>query len=149
MFNPHINHINYPSKPLGHFIILEYIHFNFLPLFIYQAYYHFKVTTLIFNQCLHFQSCLFIALTFLIIYSLLRHLFLRKFYHFPHYFIHQNTLPISLSLWILNQNSFLWRSSPPLYIIIYLLFLIVVFITHWDHITFNLMFTWEFTHPHI
>jgi hypothetical protein len=54
---------------------------NFPHLFIYQIYYYFKTTLPIFNWCLHIYSCLFVVLSFLIIYFLLSH-FLESFSHF-------------------------------------------------------------------
>jgi hypothetical protein len=103
--------------------------------------------SLIFNWCLHLLSCFFVALFFLIVYSLLPHLFLRNILSFLLLFYQLKRVTGFVVVMINSKLKFiLCRSSPPLYItiiviiIIYLFFLISIFISHRDLTIFNLTF---------
>jgi hypothetical protein len=96
-----------------------------------------------------FSPTIFIVVSFIIMYFLLPYLFLRNILLFFSLFYPSKHVS-SFSVLMNSKSKFiLWRSSLPLYIIIYLLFIFLVSITYWDHTTFNLTFTWEFTHPNI
>jgi len=110
---------------------------------------------MIFNKCLHLPSCLFIALSFLIIYSLLPHLFLRNILSFSSLFYPLKHVTSFFVVMNSKIKFILWRLFPLLYItiifiiIIYLLFPILVSITHRDLIVFSLTFTWGYTFAYL
>jgi hypothetical protein len=142
LFNLHINSYQLSFWPFKVILLFWNIFIlEFPPLFIYRAYYRFKITSLILIGVCTFSPTLFIALSFIIMYSLLPHLFPRNILSFFSLFYPSKHVT-SFSVLMNSKSKFiLWRSCFPLYIIIYLLFLILVSITHWNITTFSLTFT--------
>lgn len=128
--------------------IPKYLYFSFYNLYHLQTYYSFTIMLPIFNWYLHHHLLLQF---FLIFYSLLPYYFLGIILLYLLFFIHQNTLPISPALWILNPKFIILFSTllAPLNLFIEVILTITCYISYYYFyylfISFTLVFifTWK------